>query len=331
MDDYLKRFDEIYKQKCKKSNIPSILPAVDRIIVIGDIHGDMDVLLKCLKKPTLIDENNRWIGGETVVVQIGDQIDSCRFNGFQSNCNQQNYTIGDEAEDIKILLYLTELHNQASKVGGAVYSLMGNHEFMNVDGDMRFVSHSNIRQFDNYNHNGKIIQDGLEGRKVAFKPGNKMANFMACTRQLVLIIGSNLFVHAGIIPELKNKYGVDIENMNKLLAMFLFDELAQPNKFKDLFTNIKTSPIWIRHFGKEVSVENCDKLAETLKTYKVGKMFVGHTPQFESGISSQCNNTVWRTDIGMSRAFMNNNLKDIQVLEILQDNIINILPTHITI
>ena len=148
MDEYLDKFNKIYEEKCNNKFLPSILPPASRIIVIGDIHGDMDKLLKCLRIPKLIDNDNNWIGGKTVVVQIGDQIDSCRFNKI-SNCNQPNNSLLDIADDVKILYYLTELHNQASQHGGAVYSLMGNHEFMNVDGDMRFVSHSNIREFDN--------------------------------------------------------------------------------------------------------------------------------------------------------------------------------------
>jgi hypothetical protein len=323
MDDYLKRFNEIYKQKCKKSDIPSVLPQVKRIIVIGDIHGDMDVLLKCLRIPGLIDNNQNWTGGETVVVQIGDQIDSCRFSGFNSNCNQPNHLLGDKAEDIDILEFFTKLHDQASKAGGAVYSLMGNHEFMNVDGDMRFVSHNNIRHFDNYNHNGLIIQDGLNGRKTAFKPGNKIANFLACTRQMALIIGSNLFVHAGIIPEISSKY--NINDMNKLLALFLLGELEQPDKFRDLFTS-KLSPMWTRKFGLG-QISNCDELSTFLKTIKVGKMFVGHTPQFKEGINNRCDKTIWRTDVGMSRAFdISSTPREIQVLEILNDGeTINIL------
>jgi hypothetical protein len=324
MDDYLNKFNKIYEQKCSNNFLPSVLPAVKRIIVIGDIHGDMDKLLKCLRIPNLIDNNNNWIGGETVVVQVGDQIDSCRFKGSKSNCNQPNHSALDEAEDIKILYYLTELHNQASKEGGAVYSLMGNHEFMNVDGDMRFVSHSNIREFDNYNHNGKIINDGLEGRKLAFKPGNKIANFLACTRRMGLIIGNNLFVHAGIVPEMRGKYNID--DMNKLLSLFLLNELEQPEIFRDLFMNGNISPMWTRKFGFK-NINNCDELSTTLKYYKVGKMFVGHTPQFKEGINSQCDNQIWRTDIGMSRAFdISNMIRDVQVLEILKDGeIINIL------
>lgn len=322
MDNLRSKFNEIYKARCKHDYLPSILGPVDNIIVIGDIHGDMDVLLKCLRIPKLIDNNNNWIGCNTVVVQIGDQIDSCRFLGPKSTCNEPNDNDADKAEDEQILYYLTNLHNQASKVGGAVYSLMGNHEFMNVEGDMRFVSHSNIRSFDNYNHNGKIIKDGLEGRKTAFKPGNKIANFLACTRKMALIIGSNLFVHAGLIPIISDKYGV--EEMNQLLAAFLLGESSQPTVFKDLFTNIKTSPMWIRSLGKSpVSEDVCDNLSKTLQTYKVGKMFIGHTPQ-SMGINEKCNGSVWRTDIGMSRAF-GQNLQNIQVLQILNDNEVKIL------
>ncbi len=309
MDDYLTNFNQTYEEKCKTKYLPSILPKVKRIIVIGDIHGDMDKLLKCLRIPNLIDTNNNWIGGETVVVQVGDQIDSCRFRGT-GDCNQTINDL-DKADDINILYYLTNLHNQALKQGGAVYSLMGNHELMNVTGDMRFVSHRNISH------------TGMENRKELFKPGNKIANFLACTRRMVLVIGSNLFVHAGIIPEMTSKYNID--NMNKLLTLFLLDEIKQPDHFNDLFINGRKSPLWTRMFGLK-QILNCDELSQTLEFYKVGKMFVGHTPQFKEGINSQCNNTIWRTDVGMSRAFNVNNISnEAQVLEILNDEIINVL------
>jgi hypothetical protein len=323
MNNFIKNFSSIYNKKCNNNYLPSILPPVNRIIVIGDIHGDMGKLLKCLKIARLINNNNNWIGVDSVVVQVGDQIDSCRFNGT-NDCNQpENYTYnnGDKADDINILFYLTELHNQASKKGGAVYSLMGNHEFMNVIGDFSYVSHNNIRHFDNYNHNGTIINDGYEGRKAAFEPGNKIANFLACTRKMALIIGSNLFVHAGIIPQITKKY--KLEDMNKLLTLFLFDELKEPKLFKDLFLSGKTSPFWTRMFGNRI--DDCVELLQPLKeVYNVNRIYVGHTPQMDTGIASQCNGNVWMTDVGMSKAFDNNTInvnvnRDAQVLEILND------------
>jgi hypothetical protein len=325
MNNFIKKFSSIYRKKCNNNYLPSILPAVSRIIVIGDIHGDMDKLLKCLKIAKLINHNNEWIGRDSVVVQVGDQIDSCRYNGTDE-CNQPEtyiYNDGDQADDINILYYLTELHNQASKKGGAVYSLMGNHEFMNVIGDFTYVSHNNIRHFDNYNHNDNhtdiIIKDGYEARKIAFEPGNKIANFLACTRKMALIIGSNLFVHAGIIPQMMEKY--KIEEMNKLLTLFLLDELKQPKFFKDLFLSGKTSPFWTRMFGNRI--DDCVELLQPLKEiYNVNRIYVGHTPQMDTGIASQCNGNVWMTDVGMSKAFDDNNTsinRDAQVLEILND------------
>ncbi len=326
MDNFINNFKEIYDKKCNNNYLPSILPATRRIIVIGDIHGDMEMLLKCLKIAKLIDNNNasdyKWIGMDSVVVQVGDQIDSCRFNGID-NCNDPDKYELDKPDDVKILYFLTKLHNKAQKKGGAVYSLMGNHEFMNVVGDLSYVSYSNINHFSNYNHKDKdnntdiVIKDGYEARKFVFQPGNKIANFLACTRKMALIIGSNLFVHAGMVPQMISKYKVD--DMNKLLTLFLLDELKQPEIFKDLFLSGTTSPFWTRMFGTRIN--NCIEILQPLKEiYNVNKIYVGHTPQLKTGITSQCNNNVWMTDVGMSKAFSSyNNNRHAQVLEILND------------
>ncbi len=320
MDEFINNFKQIYDKKCNNNYLPSILPSARRIIVIGDIHGDMEMLLKCLKIADLIDDNNakhyKWTGNDTVVVQVGDQIDSCRFNGID-NCNDpENYEL-DKPDDVNILYFLTKLHHKAQKKGGAVYSLMGNHEFMNVVGDLSYVSHSNINHFSNYNHNGTIIENGVDGRKIAFQPGNKIANFLACTRKMALIIGSNLFVHAGMVPQMVSKYKID--DMNKLLTLFLLDELEQPNIFKDLFLSGTTSPFWTRMFGTKI--DNCIEILQPLKEiYNVNRIYVGHTPQLKTGITSKCDNNIWMTDVGMSKAFSSyNNNRQAQVLEILND------------
>jgi hypothetical protein len=334
----MNNFKKLYREKCANyNNYPSILPKVGRIIVIGDIHGDFNMLIKCLQISKLINDNislddiykgnYKWIGGETVVVQVGDQIDSCRFKDF-NDCHLENNTINDNPDDVNILYFMTDLHKKASKKGGAVYSLVGNHEILNVMGDMSYVSYNNIKMFNNYKTiNGHIIEDGLMGRKNAFMPGNDLSNFLACTRKMALIIGSNLFVHAGIIPLIAKKY-TNIEDINKILTLFLLDELEQPELFTDLFTNGKTSPLWTRIFGFKVN--NCDELLQPLlDVYNVNKIYVGHTPQLNSGIASQCNNRIWMTDVGMSKAFnkiSNSSHRNAQVLEILDDGkVFNIL------
>ena len=234
----------------------------------------------------------------------------------------------DIPDDVNILYFMTNLHNMASEHGGAVYSLMGNHELMNASGNMSYVSSNNIKMFSNYKTNtGILIKDGLEGRRHAFKPGNIIANFLACTRKVALIIGSNLFVHAGIVPLLAHKYNID--DINMIFTLFLLDEFKQPDLFNDLFKDPNISPLWTRLFGMKIN--NCNEIMKPLQTiYKVDKIYVGHTPQLETGINSQCNNKVWMTDVGMSHSFdniiNNNKHRHAQVLEILNDGkIFNIL------
>lgn len=330
MDNLKKKINSVWNNKCKNyDKLPSTLPAADRIIVIGDIHGDLNQLIKSLKIAKVINRKLEWVGDDTIVVQVGDQIDSCRFNG-KIHCNEVGGSYNDTAEDIKILQFMTELHFKAQKHDGAVYSLMGNHELLNVMGDMTYVSHENIKEFTNYRtKNNSIINDPIEGRKYAFTPGNDIANFLGCTRQMALIIGSNLFVHAGIVPEIAKKYNV--ENLNTILSLYLFDELNNPRQFHDIFMSSQLSPLWNRTFGSlNQSYDNCKFYMEPLdKSYKVGKIYVGHTPQLKDGIHSSCNNKIWKVDNGMSRAFdtfKSNETKRTQVLEILNDGeIFNIL------
>ena len=319
-----------FKEMCKKLPVlPDILPAVRRIIVIGDLHGDWEKTLESLRIGKVINKDNKWIGEDTVVVQLGDQIDRCRFNGIP--CERPEATKPDEASDITILKFFTDLHNQAQKKGGAVYSILGNHELMNVDGDMRYVSYMNNRDFDKYKKpNGKKFNSGEEARVWAFKPGNPLANFLGCTRLMALIIGKHLFVHAGIIPEIANKYSV--KDLNTILSLYLMNKITNPQDYTEVLHSGHESPLWNRIFGNiNINQKDCNKLMKPLeKIYKVGKIYVGHTPQLNQGINSSCNGRVILADYGVSKAFDDYDIKyqetgqradirEVQVLEILND------------
>ena len=353
MDENLRNIYKLqYQEKCSKYpdiSEKNVLPAVDRIIVIGDLHGDMNETIKSLKLAKVIDNKLNWIGGKTVVVQIGDQIDRCR----QLPCNRP--IKDDENSDIKILKFFTKLHSQALESGGAIYSIIGNHELMNSTGRMEYVSYQNYMEFEKKEENKEFLKGmpsdlkNMEARKWAFKPGNPLAEFIACTRKLALIIGDNLFVHAGIVPEIAKKYP-DIGDLNKLLSLYLWDKLENPELYQDIFgpdvvkgqtiinsSNrkhdfFKISPLWNRKYGNlNDSSKSCNRLLNPVKdVYKVNRMYVGHTPQMNKGINSICNGDLWYTDVGVSKAFdvadMNcaiegkrSDVREAQVLEILRN------------
>lgn len=343
-----KIYSNVWKERCKnfpnESSIGVIKNAPNRIIVLGDLHGDWNATILSLRKANLIDTNTNWIGGSSILVQLGDQVDRCRLD--RGPCHKQNATLNDEASDMKILRYFTKLHQQASKKGGAVYSILGNHEVMNVDGDFRYVSHANLMEFSK----DGSIEDGIKNRKKQFKPGNNIANFLACTRKTALVIGKNLFIHAGIVPHIAKKYNVN--DINRIIALYLFDELKDKNKYSDLLINAKTSPYWTRLLGnlnRTNNKEYTDKICESVfkkgvlsnlvgekEEHTIERIFIGHTPQLMKGINTMCNNRIYYVDVGVSTAFdgydtsiktsnKRSQGRNYPLAEIINDKVVNII------
>jgi hypothetical protein len=344
---------EIYPKMCEGHNfLPAILPAVDRIIVMGDIHGDYKLAIDMLLMAHVIKITNGdiyWDGGNTYVVQVGDQVDRCRpINNMQ--CNNPLTTFNDEANDINILNLFTNLHKQAEQYGGAVISLLGNHEIMNSDGLLDYVSYRGIHQFDSYvdEANPHIkFANGADARAYAFAPGHEIGKFLGCTRYPAIIIGSNLFVHAGLVDGLIEEIGLsdqaDINTINVAVRMWLLGLLSR-NHVKNIIKSSKSSMFWTRILGNippNVEYNNpicMTHISKILKMFKIGSLFVGHTPQsftYSNDINATCSGQVWRVDNGSSSAFNKfdsdfmktgkvRHSRRPQVLEILNDNIFNI-------
>lgn len=326
--------------------VPSILPPAERIIAIGDLHGDIQLTKKILKIAQVIDDNLNWIGGNTIVVQVGDQIDRCRPMNTKNvkNTNCMNSEDTDEASDITILKLFTDLHKQAVKKGGAVISLFGNHELMNIMGDMSYVSKKGLDQFNDYTDpiNPTIkFSSGKEARKHAFAPGNEYGKFLACTRVATVIIGGFLFAHAGIIKEFMDDVNIksknDLIRINRDIRRWLL-KLINKNYVDKIVRGSSYSIFWNRILGNiPPNVSNTDPICEkylsddVFEIFHIKSMIIGHTPQFylnKQGINKTCGNKLIRVDIGGSDAFNKfdniysknkhkTHLREAQVLEII--------------
>ncbi|AYV79225.1 MAG: metallophosphatase/phosphoesterase [Faunusvirus sp.] len=326
------KYLSVINSKCRNfKQMPDILPAQKRIIAIGDIHGDYDLAIACLKTAKVIDNKLNWIGGTTIVVQVGDQVDSCRpQNPYDSKCNTTRTKQGNSGVDMNVIALFDDINTKAHKAGGAVYSLLGNHEIMNVMGNTDYASFDDIDYFKNYVDpvTGDKIDDPLSARKHAFAPGNEYATKLACTRNTALIVGNMLFVHAGILPQLARQYS--ISDINQIVKKWLLNiDPGTPDKNVDnIINNEKISPLWVRMFGTDNKTV-CENNRQTLQLYKIGKMIVGHTPQFNinhKGINSICDDSLWRIDSGSAKAFdifdaqhKFSDYRKTQVLEILDD------------
>lgn len=329
--------DEFNKYCKKYKYTPSILPSRKRIITFGDVHGDFKLLINFLKLGKVIDDKHNWIGGDTVVVQVGDQIDLCR-PGKKYKCTDPQATKNDYGGDITILFYMTSLNSKAMKHGGYVYSLIGNHEILNVLGQFDYVSYKNLIQFKNYDKSLSNeltdIAKSILGRKKAFQQGNYLANFLACTRMSSVIIGNFLFTHSGILPEYMKDLNInnrdDLISINNFVRKWLLGMIDE-TYVADIVMTSKHSMFWNRILGAipyNMSNDNekCVKYVEpVLKILNVGHMIIGHTVQDDIGINSTCDDGVWKIDIGGSQAFDFLGERKIQILEIIDDKIINIV------
>lgn len=315
------KFIEKFKSLCGVNYVPAILGKVPRIIVFGDIHGDYKLMKNMFEMSGVAKEIKRnvflWTGRNTYVVQVGDQIDRCRPIG-NMRCNNKLTTRDDENSDIDILRIFTELNEQAIKMGGAVISLLGNHEIKNGLGQLEYVSYEGLHGFDNYvdrDNPGLIFDSGESARKHAFAPGNEMGKFLGCTRVPAIIIGSNLFVHAGLVDGLIKEIGLkgikDFESINIAIRKWLLG-LLDVRYIEHIINGSKYSLFWTRILGSipaDVGLDNpvCQKnLEKVLEMFKIGSIIIGHTPQsfsHSADINGTCSNKVWRVDNGSSAAF----------------------------
>jgi len=161
--------NKFYETAYKRQHIFPMPSKSNRVIVIGDIHGDLDVLMRCLilsgcvtsattlpllKNRTVSNMDKfykslKWVGGDTYLVQLGDQIDRVRPQNWDDNniSISDVGSINDEGCTLEIFYLFYYLDKLAREYGGRVFTIIGNHEIMNVEGDFRYVSMEEFKSF----------------------------------------------------------------------------------------------------------------------------------------------------------------------------------------
>lgn len=98
------------------------------IYVVGDVHGAYSSIVTTLRTISLIDDNNQWTGGTAHFVSLGDLMD----RGPSSR---------------KVMDLYMALQTQAIEAGGKFHVVLGNHEVMNLAGDLRYLSEKEMAEF----------------------------------------------------------------------------------------------------------------------------------------------------------------------------------------
>jgi hypothetical protein len=265
-----------------------------RIVAIGDLHGDLEATRSALRLAGAIDEQDHWIGENMTVVQTGDQLDR-----------------GDDEQ--AILDLFESLKDEAAAAGGAFHALLGNHELMNIKGDLRYVTEVGFQDFEDaveYDPADTLLaayEPHQRARMAALLPGRPYAMLLA-ERSLILQVGENVFVHGGVLPE-HVEYGID--RVNEETRAWLRGETERPE-----FLSGSESPQWTRLYSDQPDSMACVVLHQVLDSLDATRIIVSHTIQ-EEGITSHCDGAVWCIDVGMAAAYGG----PVEVLEIQGDSI----------
>lgn len=282
---------------------------VGRIIAIGDIHGDYDQYMKVLRAAGLVDRRGKWDGGDTHLVQTGD--------------------VPDRGPDTrKILDHLMELKKQARREGGRVHTLIGNHDAMNVYGDLRYVTKGEYDAFKG--RNSRRYQDllweqtinnykardpegfaqldledyrkewensyplGWNEHRQAWGPSGEYGEWVL-DNPVILKVNDTLFLHGG----LSAKYCQDSlqQLTGKVHDALRNYDVRNPGIIEDEF-----GPLWYRG----LAMDNEDRLDEMvtaiLERYDASRIVVGHTPT-QGVVWPRFDGRVVLNDTGMARYY----------------------------
>ena len=265
----------------------------------------------------LIDSDENWVGGSKIVVQCGDTLDGKR-PGVKLSKNFK-----DTPEEIPLMKFIQKLDSQATKNGGRVISLLGNHEIYHIyyKNDPEFTKEmlGYVKGADR-----KHFRDTHGMKRVDhLSPGNKGGIFLAENRPLFYRKGEFLFMHGSLTDSFiklaprKNKK-IDISAVNTQVKKWLLG--GSTPKYLNDANDI--NPLFNRAMSEHKVLEktDCDKISNQLSSFNGIKYVVmGHS--VHEGINSTCNGTLFRIDVALSRAFggtIRENAKKIQVLEIIQ-------------
>jgi hypothetical protein len=250
-----------------------------RLVAIGDLHGDLAATRKALMLAGAIDAEDRWIGGELVVVQTGDVLDR-----------------GDDEQ--AILDLIAKLEREAKAAGGALIMLLGNHELMNAAGDFRYVTPGGMGDFDDAagldTSKWQQVPADQRGRIAALGPGGVYAKRLA-EHAVIAIVGDTVFSHAGVAGD----WVTQVEAVNQSSRCWLAGQAGGHDARPPALAS-DDSPVWTRVYGLEPA--DCAGAKAVLAKLGVKRMVVGHTVQ-KQGINSTCDGTVWRIDVGLAKLY----------------------------
>lgn len=259
---------------------------VERVVAFGDIHGDYEQFIALLTNAHLINSRKKWVGGRTHFVQLGDVTDR-----------------GPDSR--KIVDLIMKLEKEARRAKGEVHFVIGNHEAMNMVGDLRYVhpgeykafaSSSSARERDRYyrrtiDHIKATTSEdtwptfddafraawnvehplGYIELRRAWGPQGKFGRWLV-KHHAVIRINDAVFAHGGIGPKF-------VDHSREVLNDQVVIDLKTGTYNPDALITDEQGPLWYRGLAMNSEVEEQPHVSALLASHEVSHIVVGHTPR----------------------------------------------------
>ena len=268
---------------------PCAIATTERVVAVGDVHGAYDPFVRILRTAGLVDRRDRWIGGRAILIQTGDVFDR-------------------GAESRRVVDLLRRLERDAARAGGRVIPLLGNHEFMRIVGDWRYVSEGEYRAFrrgdseelrerahalsadraaqraraedrifdagDYREQFMKEIPLGYLEMRLAFDKEQDYGDWVR-ERTAAVKVNGVLFLHGGVSEKVA---ALGCEGLNDAVRADLAAVPVEPDDLLALLSSTEDGPLWYRGLATEPEETFAPTLETILQQMQARAIVVGHTP-----------------------------------------------------
>jgi hypothetical protein len=219
---------------------------VEQIAVIADPHGQLGIMRQLLLVHGIMDEDHNWTFGKGHLVIVGDVFDR-----------------GEAVTDIFWLIL--KLEKQAALAGGKVHFVLGNHELMVLENDLRYV------------HKKYRYTMARMGRSLPelFGPDTYLGRWLR-SKPVAISINGIVFVHAGFSEQVL-QLRLSFAEMNAAFQERVLDR-SEAEVLADPVASLLSSelgPLWYRGFFAEQY--NAEDMRYMLSRLKAKRIVVGHT------------------------------------------------------
>jgi hypothetical protein len=301
------------------AEVPCIWTGVERVVAVGDLHGDYANFIAILEGTKIVDGELHWAAGRTHLVQTGDVLDR-----------------GPEGR--RIFDLLINLEREAEAAGGHVHCLTGNHEEINMSGiAFDYPDYVTVEQFLSFLPDDYVRQREIKFRQrwLAQNPSvghdsspppeavhafwadvlrsdqDAQARYFDFFRQhygqwiaqhnAVIKINETVFAHGGI----SEKYSLKpLSEINDMLRSD-FQNILNQRKFTPRILYSRDGPLWYREMAQQNEAVFEDEVDLILANLKARHVVIAHTSLMSSSAKAmkRFGGKVWVIDTGISAVY----------------------------